>query len=106
MGSAIAFAKNSVSPKDIRAIGIRQAEPGRRQELVKALPELLANRGRQLLHALEVIVERPFRDARGFYDGIHGEGLEWALGEKHRAGLHDLCPCPGTLLPSDLRPAR
>ena len=87
-------------------MGSAQAELGRRQQLVKALPELFAHGGGQLLQALEVVVERPLRDAGGLHNVIHRERLKGPLSHKRRASFDDLRPCPGTLLPSDLRPAR
>ena len=105
-GSAIAFARNWRKGEGYPRDRISQAEPGRRQQLVKALSEPLAHGGRQLLHALEMIVERPLGDAGGLHDGIHRERLGWPLGEERRPGFDDLCPCSGTLLPSDFRSAR
>ena len=69
--------------KDMRSMGSGLIEPGWCQELVKAIGELRAYRGDQLLDALEMIVERPLGDACRLHDGVHRESLRRPFRKKH-----------------------
>ena len=58
--------------------------------IVKALAELGAHRGRQLIDALEMIVERSLRDACRVDNSIHRERFGGALREQNRSCLDEL----------------
>ena len=77
--------------------GVRMTEPGRREQVVEALRELGADRGGQLLDALEMIIEGPLRDARSVHDGIHRERVRRPLGKQDFRAFQDLRPGPGAL---------
>ena len=86
-------------------MGSALVDPGRREQVVKAFPELDADRGGQLLDTLEMVIKGSLRDARGLHDGIHRERFRRALGEKDFGCLQNLRPCFGTPLAPNLCPS-
>ena len=68
----------------------------------------LTDRGDQLLHALEMIVERPLGDTRRLHYGVRCEGPPEAVQQVELGGFQRW-PCPElpsrASLSSDLRPA-
>ena len=87
-------------------MGSGMTEPGRREQVVEALRELGADRGGQLLDALEMIIEGPLRDARGVHDGIDRERFRRPLGKKDFRCFQDLRPGSGALFAPNFCPPR